>query len=153
MATRSTITVKTKKGTYKTVYCHWDGYPEHVGKILMEYYSKYKTAIQLVNLGDISSLGRHIKPTSKSFHNRFDFDSGKYVRTNKPHTFDSKHENVTCFYIRDRQEKDCKTREYKTYTSEDSWQCYEYLLENGQWFVKGYETEEKFMLVSEILKL
>ena len=34
MATRSLITVKTVDknlgDVYETVYCHWDGYPEHM---------------------------------------------------------------------------------------------------------------------------
>lgn len=35
MATRSRIAVELNDGTVKSVYCHWDGYPEGVGKDLL----------------------------------------------------------------------------------------------------------------------
>lgn len=38
MATRSMIWQKTEQG-YRGVYCHWDGYPEGVGRTLQEHYS------------------------------------------------------------------------------------------------------------------
>ena len=38
MATRAIIWQKTEQG-YRGVYCHWDGYPEGVGRTLKEHYS------------------------------------------------------------------------------------------------------------------
>ena len=35
MATRSRIAVELSDGTVKSVYCHWDGYPDGVGKDLL----------------------------------------------------------------------------------------------------------------------
>ena len=34
MATRSTIGYETQDGNYVGVYCHYDGYPEHMGPTL-----------------------------------------------------------------------------------------------------------------------
>ena len=34
MATRSTIGYETQDGNYVGVYCHYDGYPEHMGPAL-----------------------------------------------------------------------------------------------------------------------
>lgn len=39
MATHSSITVKTSNGKFQTVYCHFDGYPEGVGKKLALHYN------------------------------------------------------------------------------------------------------------------
>jgi hypothetical protein len=55
MGTRSRIGVM-HGDVVKSVYCHWDGYLEHNGQILMEHYDSAK-ANHLVALGDISSLG------------------------------------------------------------------------------------------------
>lgn len=54
MATRSFISVMTDDGI-KAVYCHWDGYPEHNGKILNENYTKEDT-LKLMEFGQISAL-------------------------------------------------------------------------------------------------
>lgn len=35
MATRSRIAVELNDGTVKSVYCHWDGYPDGVGQDLL----------------------------------------------------------------------------------------------------------------------
>jgi len=35
MATRSRIAVELDNGTVKSVYCHWDGYPDGVGNDLL----------------------------------------------------------------------------------------------------------------------
>ena len=35
MATRSRIAVELQDGTVKSVYCHWDGYPDGVGQDLL----------------------------------------------------------------------------------------------------------------------
>lgn len=39
MSTRSTIAIENGNGTIKKVYCHYDGYISHVGKVLAEHYS------------------------------------------------------------------------------------------------------------------
>jgi hypothetical protein len=56
MATRSLIGIKLKDNILKTIYCHWDGYPEHNGKLLIENYSTPATITELMELGDLSSL-------------------------------------------------------------------------------------------------
>jgi len=56
MATRSLIAIKHKDNTYSGVYCHWDGYVEHNGKILKEDYQDRAKVVELIDGGDISSL-------------------------------------------------------------------------------------------------
>jgi hypothetical protein len=59
MGTRSTIALEFADGTVQQVYCHWDGYLEHNGKILQEHYSDPFKLRDLIDLGDMSSLGEH----------------------------------------------------------------------------------------------
>ena len=55
MATRSLIGIKLDN-IVKTIYCHWDGYPEHNGKLLVENYSSPAAITELMELGDLSTL-------------------------------------------------------------------------------------------------
>lgn len=57
MGTRSDIIVRRTDGSWKRIYCHWDGYLEHNGKILFEHYNSQELAEALVAPGDLSSLG------------------------------------------------------------------------------------------------
>ncbi len=56
MATRSTIAVQHNDGTISQIYCHWDGYLEYNGKILLTHYSTLESVEDLVKYGDMSSL-------------------------------------------------------------------------------------------------
>lgn len=62
MGTRSTIGVLNTDGSVSAVYCHWDGYPEHNGKILMENYTTEEKVRELIDLGSISSLSECGEP-------------------------------------------------------------------------------------------
>lgn len=61
MSTRSRVGIKEKDGTVRSVYIHWDGYVAGVGRALYEYYRNADKIEQLINLGDMSSIGREIK--------------------------------------------------------------------------------------------
>ncbi|MEP3479769.1 MAG: hypothetical protein ABJZ55_11015 [Fuerstiella sp.] len=59
MATRSLIARATDAG-YESVYCHWDGYPQHNGVILLTHYRTAEAVTELLSFGDISILGPKI---------------------------------------------------------------------------------------------
>lgn len=61
MATRSMIYKEQQDGTLKGIYCHWDGYLEYNGSILLEHYSDPDKLEKLLALGDISSLGEELE--------------------------------------------------------------------------------------------
>lgn len=77
----------------KSIYCHWDGYPEYNGAMLMKYYNNYGRLEQLLELGDISSLRKKIAPSTK-------------------HTFEEPEPDVTIAYSRDRGEEKRISEEY-----------------------------------------
>jgi hypothetical protein len=64
MATRSTISLLDKvNNRIISVYCHWDGYPEHNGRILKDHYNDISKINELMQNGNISSLGETIEDT------------------------------------------------------------------------------------------
>jgi hypothetical protein len=56
MATRSTIALEYPDGTVRQIYCLWDGYLSHNGKILNKSYRDFEKVKQLIDHGDMSSL-------------------------------------------------------------------------------------------------
>lgn len=60
MGTRSTIAIQNDDGTVTGIYCHWDGYLSHNGRILNVYYNIENQVRELIALGDLSSLGEDI---------------------------------------------------------------------------------------------
>jgi hypothetical protein len=56
MATRSLIGINLNDGITKIIYCHWDGYPEHNGQLLVNNYNSPSVVLDLLGLGDLSSL-------------------------------------------------------------------------------------------------
>jgi len=63
MSTRSHIGILKEDKTVFFVYCHFDGYPTGVGRILREYYDRPERVIKLLSLGNISSLSKTIEST------------------------------------------------------------------------------------------
>ena len=55
MATRSRIGIELKNGSILSVYHHWDGYPEWLGRILNTHYNSKELAAELIDGGDMSS--------------------------------------------------------------------------------------------------
>jgi hypothetical protein len=60
MATRSRIGIELKNGSVLSVYCHWDGYPEHNGKKLKEHFNTRAKVAELIDGGDISALWTNV---------------------------------------------------------------------------------------------
>ena len=55
MATRARIGIELKNGSVLSVYHHWDGYPEWLGRILKTHYNTRQKAAELIDGGDMSS--------------------------------------------------------------------------------------------------
>ncbi len=56
MSTRSLIGMEVEEGKILAAYCHFDGYPSHNGKILLESYTDSEKIKTLISLGGFSSL-------------------------------------------------------------------------------------------------
>lgn len=66
MGTRSTIALEFADGTIEQVYCHWDGYLSHNGKILQAHYMDPFKVKALVALGGFSSLCATVEATAET---------------------------------------------------------------------------------------
>jgi hypothetical protein len=55
MSTRSRIGLELKNGSILSVYHHWDGYPEWLGRILKTHYNTREKVAELIDGGDMSS--------------------------------------------------------------------------------------------------
>jgi hypothetical protein len=67
MATRSLIGINLNNGITKLIYCHWDGYPEHNGQLLVNNYTSPSAVFDLLELGDLSNLGESLT-SSTAYH-------------------------------------------------------------------------------------
>jgi len=56
MGTRSRIGIELPDHTVVSVYCHWDGYVGHNGRILVNHYNDRDAVKELIDGGGISSL-------------------------------------------------------------------------------------------------
>lgn len=92
MSTRSLIGIENTDKTISYIYCHWDGYLGHVGKILTEHYTDEKVVKQLLDLGDLSSLGKTPVSNPEVWKNWKNFNSDP--------------EHILCISYRDRGEVD-----------------------------------------------
>lgn len=67
MSTRSVICKETLNKTYVGIYCHSDGYPQWVGKTLLDHYSDRDRVEKLLHLGDLSCLEEKIEPDTDKY--------------------------------------------------------------------------------------
>ena len=136
MATRSAIAIKHGRNTIKSVSCHWDGYPEHNGRILQEYWFTRILINQLIEMGDISSLGATIGK-------KVEFDATpEYIQND----FEMAISYQCVFYNRDRGEN-TSSRTFETETEfvehyDEAGIEYYYLFDNGVWYVRDYRDVE-----------
>jgi len=120
MGTRSRIGI-AHGDVVKSVYCHWDGYLEHNGEILLEHYDSAK-ANHLVALGDLSSLDVNVE-----------------IPEGETHSFQVPLKGVTTFYGRDRGETGTEWQVAHTF-KEFLDQCegcgaeYYYIMQDGVWY-------------------
>ncbi len=61
MATRSTIALEYADGSVGQIYCHWDGYLDNNGKILLEHYKDPFKVQAMLDQGDMSSLSETVE--------------------------------------------------------------------------------------------
>lgn len=66
MATRGRIAIK-ENGKYKYVYNQWDSYIDNLGITLYKFYKEVDKVKELINLGDLSSVGCTIENNEKSY--------------------------------------------------------------------------------------
>ena len=120
MATRSNIGIVNLDKSITGIYCHFDGYPEYVGKMLLNHYNNDDIVNGLMNLGDLSILSENMNPTG-------------------PHSFNNPQKGVCVAYGRDRGEGGTNSRTFEDlgeYEHFGSGVDYQYLFEDGKWMYR-----------------
>lgn len=134
MSTRSTIALEYPDGTVKSVYCHFDGYLDNNGDILLKHYTDPVKVDQLMRHGAMSSLGAEIGVKQ-------DFDSH------------SSWNNTCLFYGRDRGESDVDAYcfdDYDDYLNNNPSEEFNYIMRNdGVWYV---DRDGGYISVEEAIK-
>ena len=121
MGTRSTIALEFADGTVEQVYCHWDGYLSHNGKILQDRYMDPFKVKELVALGGFSSLQETVEETKETAYHHW------------------------------RGEELCinKFKDFEDYKANGQDEEYDYILRNIEgkavWLVRCYATDGKFV--------
>jgi hypothetical protein len=139
MATRSAIGIK-HGDRIKAVYCHYDGYLEHLGRALHTHYQSSVKVNRLISMGDMSGIGADIGE-KHDFSKRSEYGPDGIA--------------VQCtFYNRDRGETGA---EFRSFDNEadflDYYQgsCCEffYLYDHGVWY---YSQGGEFTPLHEAVK-
>lgn len=132
MSTRSAIGLQLEDESYKTIYCHNDGYLEGVGKTLVDNYKTKEDVEALLELGDISTLGE--QPYSDPELWDLDKWASGYWKTTKG-----------CCTYKGRGDKDVDALIFKklsdiapNYGAE-----YIYIFKDGKWFYTTGSTKLK----------
>lgn len=153
MATRSTIALEFADGTVGQVYCHWDGYLSHNGKILLNHYMDPFKVRELIDNGDISSLGEEIG-VKHPFDNPASFGTPEYQ------AFKDQYGDMTTFYGRDRGEEGCVAKYFKDYEHfliDGQQEEYDYILRqvNGEavWYVSDHNGDFQPLLEAYVEEL
>lgn len=129
MGTRSRIGVM-HGDKVKSVYCHWDGYLSHNGRLLQDHYDSAK-ANHLVAMGDLSSLGRVIGEAHPFSPHTTAEDKALYEA--------AKEAGYCTFYTRDRGETGTEFKVAHTFEEfvEQADGCgaeYYYIMKDGVWY-------------------
>jgi len=128
MGTRSTIAIEFADGTVSQVYCHWDGYLENNGAILVQNYMDPFKVRALVDLGGFSSLRDSVEETAETAYTQRgeDLDINRYMNADE--------------YF------DCSQQEE-----------YDYILRQVEgkavWFVRCYATDGVWATITEAAAL
>ena len=143
MATRSCIGIQLPDESILSVYHHWDGYPEWLGRILKTHYNTKDKVAELIDGGDMSSCWTKDRWTGKQI--------APYVIEQKeseeygPQYYSARGENCPPTLCKD-------LNEFLTLTDENYGGEYAYHFVNGEWICHqvGYSVDKHMVKQVEI---
>jgi len=137
MATRSRIAIENEDGTVTSIYCHWDGYPENNGKLLLEHYQDRKKTQKLIDLGSISYLAPDVEPGDGVVH-----------------SFEMPTTGIVVAYHRDRGEEHYSSehKDSDEFFNSDIEEFGYLLTKEGKWLVKSAYRDWGIKSVKEVLE-
>ena len=115
MATRSRIGIQLSDDSILSVYHHWDGYPQWLGRILNTHYNSREQAAQLIDGGDMSSCW------NDTVWGKDRTDGQKYG----PEYYSQRGEDCPPRYDETREEFLSNGEEYSYIFTSAGWVCYD----------------------------
>ena len=104
MATRSRIGIQLADESVLSVYHHWDGYPEWLGRILKTHYNSRAKVAELIDGGDMSTC---------------------WNDNNEPEYYSARGQDCPPYLAANKYEYLADGEEYSyIYTLNDEWICY-----------------------------
>ena len=138
MATRSTIALLRNNGEVVKVYCHWDGYLENNGELLVKHYDTPEKIEALLAHGSISSLGEVVGEK----HPFDTYDKSKLTPEALALAERAEAEGWTLYYGRDRGETGVAAEVYKDlgeYERNAQFEEFNYCFIYGTWYYQSYD--------------
>ena len=125
MGTRSNIGIVNEDASVTGIYCHWDGYPENNGNLLLKHYTDSERINGLMSLGSLSYLAENLYSDKKA------------------HSFRNPVDGVCVAYGRDRGETGTNSKTFDNISefeefADNSWSDYQYLFNNGKWQYRNH---------------
>ena len=115
MATRARIGLELKDGSVLSVYHHWDGYPEWLGRMLKTHYNTKSIAEELIDGGDMSCCWTDDR-----------FDGSKVSGVYGPQYYSQRGEDCPPRHDKDMAEYLQNGEEFAyVYTQSEGWLCYD----------------------------
>lgn len=129
MSTRGNIAIAINSVDARVVYNHYDSYPSWLGAMLKCYYFNSELVEELINNGDVSSVGKF---------------------AGEKHDFDNCPKDWCNFYGRDRGEDNC---EAYTRSIDSDWSGndaeYDYLYKGGKWYMRRSGTFDGWHVLTD----
>ena len=134
MGTRSRIGYELPDHSVVSVYCHWDGYVEHNGRILVEHYQDREAVKELIDGGSMSSLR-----TTQTWESEIMKDGRDYVLDeNGQIQYTHTREPQPQYHTERGDELDVQHTSFDDFCSDMCGEEYAYLYDlNGNW--KAYK--------------
>ena len=123
MATRSRIGIQLSDNSVLSVYHHWDGYPQWLGRILKTHYNTKEKVADLIDGGDMSCAWTKDRWTGKKV--------AEYVTENVeveeygPQYYSQRGENCPPRYDKTREEFLSDGEEFSYIFTSAGWVCYD----------------------------
>jgi hypothetical protein len=115
MATRSRIGIMLPDESILSVYHHWDGYPEWLGRILKTHYNTREKASELIDGGDMSCCWTELPMD----HNGTPSEYGPNYYSQRGDDCPPRHDANKYDYLADGEEY------AYIFTLDDEWICYD----------------------------
>jgi|694.fasta_scaffold25147_2 hypothetical protein len=138
MGTRSRIGIEMPDHTVVSVYCHWDGYPEGNGRLLVQHYLDRDDVQELIDGGGISSLRTR---GSWNHESPLRDDKGEYIHDSQGYMmYENDRDPQPLFYTERGEEIDIQHTSFDEFISGNlGGEEYAYLFDlNDNW--KAYKT-------------